>query len=105
MIDETHVSVEKGLNDVLFSATDHKGAIIVVNLKNGNARRLLDRHSSTQPEKSFKLVVDARELFDQQKKAPPQIASNGIALDAKNGYLYYHALTAHTLYRIKFSYQ
>src|SRR6185295_8623505 len=37
-------------------------------------------------------------------KTPPQIASDGIALDAKNGYLYYHALTAHTLYRIKTSF-
>jgi len=35
---------------------------------------------------------------------PPQIASDGIALDAKNGYLYYHALTGHTLYRIKTSF-
>ena len=87
------------------SITDSgKGAIIVVNLKNGNARRLLDGHSSTQPEKGFKLVVDGRELIDQQKKTPPQIASDGIALDARNGYLYYHALTAHTLYRIQTSF-
>ena len=78
--------------------------VIVVNLKNGNARRLLDGHPSTQPEKGFKLVVDGRELIDQQKQAPPQIASDGIALDAKNGYLYYHALTAHKLYRIKTSF-
>jgi sugar lactone lactonase YvrE len=84
-----------------FITDSGKGAIIVVNLKNGNAQRLLDGHPSTQPEKGFKLVVDGRELIDQQKKAPPQIASDGIALDLKNGYLYYHALTAHTLYRIK----
>src|SRR5436309_15079145 len=34
---------------------------------------------------------------------PPQIASDGIALDTKNCYLYYPALTAHSLYRIKTS--
>jgi sugar lactone lactonase YvrE len=109
---ENIAPAESYLNDVridtrsgtAFITDSGKGAIIVVNLKNGNARRLLDGHSSTQPEKSFKLVVDARELIDQQKKAPPQIASDGIALDAKNGYLYYHALTAHTLYRIKTSF-
>lgn len=50
------------------------------------------------------MVVDGKELIDQQKKSPPQIASDGIALDTKNGYLYYHALTGHTLYRIKTSY-
>ncbi len=91
-------------SDTAFITDSGKGAIIVVNLKNGNARRLLDGHPSTQPEKGFKLVVDGRELIDQQKKAPPQIASDGIALDAKNGYLYYHALTAHTLYRIQTSF-
>jgi streptogramin lyase len=91
-------------SDTAFITDSGKGAIIVVNLKNGNARRLLDGDSSTQPEKGFKLVVDGRELIDQQKKAPPQIASDGIALDSKNGYLYYHALTAHNLYRIKTSF-
>jgi sugar lactone lactonase YvrE len=80
------------------------GAIIVVDLKSEKARRLLDGHSSTQPEKDVKLVVDGKELIDQQKKTPPQIASDGIALDSKNGYLYYHALTGHTLYRIKTSF-
>ena len=91
-------------SETAFITDSGKGAIIVVNLKNGNARRLLDGHSSTQPEKGFKLAVDGRELVDQQKKAPPQIASDGIALDLKNGYLYYHALTAHKLYRIKTSF-
>jgi len=91
-------------SDTAFITDSGKGAIIVVNLKNGNARRLLDGHPSTQPEKGFKLVVDGRELIDQQKKAPPQIASDGIAIDSKNGYLYYHALTAHSLYRIKTSF-
>src|SRR6201982_2645062 len=91
-------------SETAFITDSGKGAIIVVNLKNGSARRLLDGHPSTQPEKGFKLGVDGRELIDQQKKAPPQIASDGIALDRKNGYLYYHALTAHKLYRIKTSF-
>ena len=86
-----------------FITESANGAIIVVDLKNGKARRLLDGHPSTQPEKDVKLVVDGKALIDQQKKMPPQIASDGIALDAKNGYLYYHALTGHSLYRIKTS--
>jgi sugar lactone lactonase YvrE len=87
-----------------FITESGRGAIIVVDLKSSKARRLLDGHASTQPEKDVKLVVDGKELIDQQKKAPPQIASDGIALDAKNGYLYYHALTGHKLYRIKTSF-
>jgi sugar lactone lactonase YvrE len=87
-----------------FITESGQGAIIVVDLKSGKARRLLDGHASTQPEKNVKLVVDGKELIDQQKKTPPQIASDGIAFDVKNGYLYYHALTGHTLYRIKTSF-
>jgi sugar lactone lactonase YvrE len=87
-----------------FLTESANGAIIVVDLKSGKARRLLDGHPSTQPEKEVKLVVDGKALIDQQKKMPPQIASDGIALDVKNGYLYYHALTGHTLYRIKTSF-
>ncbi len=87
-----------------FITESANGAIIVVDLKSGKARRLLDGHPSTQPEKDLKLVIDGKALIDQQKKIPPQIASDGIALDLKNGYLYYHALTAHTLYRIKTSF-
>ena len=81
-----------------------KGAIVVVDLKTGKARRLLDGHPSTQAEPGFKLVVDGRELIDQQKKSPPQINADGIALDLKNDYLYYHALSGHTLYRLKGQY-
>ena len=73
-------------------------------LKAARRADFLDGHPSTQPEKDVKLVVDGKALIDQQKKTPPQIASDGIALDVKNGYLYYHALTGHTLYRIKTSF-
>ena len=89
--------------NIAFISESGKGAIIVVDLKTGKARRLLDGHKSTQPEKEVKLTVDGKGLLDQEKKTPPQIASDGIALDVKNGYLYYHALTGHTLYRIRTS--
>jgi sugar lactone lactonase YvrE len=109
---EDVASSKSYLNDVRIDAANRKafitdsgkGAIIVVDLATGNALRLLDDHKSTKPEPGVKLVVDGKELIDQQKKSPPQIASDGIALDTKNGYLYYHALTGHTLYRIKTSY-
>jgi sugar lactone lactonase YvrE len=91
-------------NQKAFITESAKGAIIVVDLLSGKVRRLLDDHKSTKPEPGVKLVVDGKQLIDQQKKSPPQIASDGIALDSKNGYLYYHALTGHTLYRIKTSY-
>jgi sugar lactone lactonase YvrE len=97
------------LNDVRVDTRSNKafitdsgsGAIVVVDLKTGKARRLLHEHWSTQPEKDVKLAVDGKELIDQQRKSPPQIGSDGIALQMGEGYLYYHALTGHTLYRVK----
>jgi sugar lactone lactonase YvrE len=89
---------------VAFMTDSGRGAIIVVDLKSGKARGLLHKHKSTQAESCAKLIVDGRELIDQQKKTAPQIHSDGIALDTKNDYLYYHALTGHTLYRIKTQY-
>lgn len=87
--------------NVAFITDSGLGAIVVVDLKSGKARRLLEGHKSTQPETDVKLTVDGKQLLDQEKKTPPQIASDGIALDTKNGYLYYHTLTGRTLYRIK----
>ncbi|HEY1583745.1 MAG TPA: L-dopachrome tautomerase-related protein [Chthoniobacterales bacterium] len=76
------------------------GAIIVVDLRTGKARRLLDGDHTTAAEKDFKLQVGGRAVLGENGR-PPQINSDGIALDRLRGYLYFHALTAPTLYRIK----
>jgi len=76
------------------------GAIVVVDLRTGKARRLLGDDRSTQAEKDFKLQVNGRELLAEDGK-PPQINADGIAFDGLNGLLYYHALSGRTLYRIK----
>jgi DNA-binding beta-propeller fold protein YncE len=49
-----------------FITESAKGAIIVVDIKSGKARRLLDGHPSRQPEKDGKLIVDGKALIDQQ---------------------------------------
>ncbi len=87
-----------------FMTDSGKGGLVVLDLKSGKARRVLDGHKSTQAESGFKLSVEGRELYDSQKKSAPQMASDGIAYDAKGDFLYYHALTGHTLYRIKTAY-
>lgn len=76
------------------------GAIVVVDLRTGKARRVLQNDHSTQAEKDFKLQVNGRELLAENGKAP-QINSDGLAFDGLKGLLYYHALTGRTLYRIK----
>lgn len=76
------------------------GAIIVVDLEKGDARRVLDDHPSTKAEPKIDLVIDGKPLRGPDGETP-QIHADGIAFDEENGYLYYHALTGRTLYRIK----
>lgn len=76
------------------------GAIIVVNLTSGKMRRILATHSSTKAEEGYVPIIDGRELRDESSKVP-RIHADGVALDHSNGYLYYHALTAKTLYRLR----
>lgn len=99
-LNDVRIDPDKG---VAYMTESGQGAIIVVDLKSGKSRRLLDGHSSTAAEKDFKLMVDGRELRDESGN-PPRINSDGIALDAQSGYLYYHALTGRALYRIKTDY-
>jgi sugar lactone lactonase YvrE len=76
------------------------GAIVMVDLTTGKARRLLEGDPSTQAENQFKLQVNGHELLGEDGK-PPRINSDGIAFDHLNGYLFFHALTGRSLYRVK----
>lgn len=107
--DDTTVPSKAYLNDVrVDTATGHAfitdsgtGAIIVLDLATGKARRLLADHASTKAEKGLELHVDGIHLIDPSTGQAPQIHADGIALDREGGWLYYHALTGRTLYRIK----
>ena len=99
------------LNDVRFDPNDDiayitesgTGAIVVVDLESGKSRRVLADHPSTKAEPGYVPMIDGKELRDENGKVP-QIHADGIAIDAEGEYLYYHALTARTLYRIRTSY-
>ena len=96
------------LNDVRFSAdgrlayiTDSgaRGALLVVDLSSGNARRLLDGHPSTQPEKGVVIKTDGKELRRPDGRGV-EFAADGIALSPDGKYLYWQAIKGRTLYRI-----
>ena len=74
------------------------GAIVVVDLATGAARRVLEGHPSTQSE-GLVLRFDGQELR-MPDGSLPQIHSDGIALDPDGSRLWWHALTGRTLYRI-----
>ncbi len=106
--DRTAVPQGSYLNDIRISPdgthgyiTDSgvKGALLVVDLRSGAARRLLDGHPSTQVEPGVKVHADGQELKRPDGRGP-QFAADGIALDGPGRYLYWQALTGHTLYRL-----
>jgi sugar lactone lactonase YvrE len=96
------------LNDVRFSPdgawaylTDSgaKGALVVVDLKSGKGRRVLEGDVSTMPDKSVKVVVDGVELRQPDGRGV-QFAADSISIDPKGEYLTWQPLTAATLYRV-----
>ncbi len=79
------------------------GALIVTDLDNGLSWRKLADDPSTKAEPGMVLSVHGKELRDETGK-PVQLHVDGIALDPDSMFLYYHALTARTLYRVRTSY-
>ena len=97
------------LNDIRFSPdgkvaylTDSgaKGALIVVDLDTGKARRLLDGHPSTQFEPDVVVTTDGGKPVRRPDGRGAQFAADGIALSEDGRTLYWQALTGKTLYKI-----
>jgi sugar lactone lactonase YvrE len=97
------------LNDVRFSKdgryaylTDagQRGALVVVDLAAGRARRVLDGHPSTQPEKGVVVRTDGKPLRYPDGR-PVLFAADSIALSSDGAWLYWKPLTGTTLYRIQ----
>jgi sugar lactone lactonase YvrE len=96
------------LNDVRFSTdgrfafiTDagQRGALVVVELASGQARRVLDGDPSTQPERGVVVETDGRPLrYPDGRKV--SFAADSIALSSDGSYLYWKPLTGNHLYRI-----
>ena len=87
-------------NGFAFITDSGIGGLVVVDLKSGQARRVLQNHPSTKAEPSVVLVIEGVKLVDPKTGEPLQIHSDGVAYDKAGGYLYYQALTGRTLYRI-----
>ncbi|WP_343714935.1 L-dopachrome tautomerase-related protein [Inquilinus sp.] len=106
--DETVAPQGSYLNDVRFSPDGRhaylsdagaKGALVVVDLQTGKARRVLDGHPSTQPEKDVVVKTDGQELRRPDGRGV-EFAADSLALSPDGRTLYWKALTGRTLYRI-----
>jgi len=106
--DETAAPQGSYLNDVRFSPdgkhafiTDSgaKGALLVVDLESGQARRVLDGHPSTQVEKGLVVEADGNPLRRPDGRGV-EFSADGIALSKDGKHLYWQAIKGKTLYRI-----
>jgi sugar lactone lactonase YvrE len=95
------------LNDIRFSPdgewgylTDSgRGALLVINLKSGEVRRVLDGVSSTQAEKGVLVKTDGKELR-RPDGVQPTFNADGIELSKDGGTLYWQAISSRTLYSV-----
>lgn len=97
------------LNDVRFSPdgtyayiTDSgvQGAIVVVEVASGKARRVLDGDPSTQMKKGLDVKADG-EVLRRPDGRGVEFSADGIELSGDGTYLYWQAIKGDTLYRVK----
>ncbi|MFO7938928.1 MAG: L-dopachrome tautomerase-related protein, partial [Bacteroidales bacterium] len=77
--------------EIAYITDSGEGAIVVLNLKTGKARRLLENHASVKHETDY--------LMCSGNKWQGAVDADGIALTPDGKWLYYIALSSHTLYR------
>jgi sugar lactone lactonase YvrE len=80
-----------------------RAALIVVDMRTGAARRVLEGHFSTKAE-DVPVHVDGRDLARREKDGttvPHKVGADGIAADQAFEWLYYGPLSGRTLYRIR----
>jgi sugar lactone lactonase YvrE len=103
--DDESVPSKAYLNDVrianghAYISDSGLGAIVVVDLDTGEARRLLEDHPSTKVEPGVELVFGDRPWTFANGKTP-QVHIDGIAIDPQREYVYYKPLVGRTLYRV-----
>jgi sugar lactone lactonase YvrE len=76
-----------------------QGAIIVVDLRSGSARRVLDGDVSTQVDPSITVHADGVPLRRPDGRGV-EFSADGIALSRDGRYLYWQAVKGKTLYRL-----
>ncbi|UJR28745.1 hypothetical protein I4U23_009972 [Adineta vaga] len=110
--DETIAPQGSYLNDIRFSPdgkyayiTDSgvTGAIVIVDLKKENARRVLHGHPSTQVDKTVSVKYNGKPLRRSDGRGV-EFSADGIALSIDGSILYWQAIRGKTLYSIPTSY-
>ena len=88
---------------VAYLSDPKRSAIVVLDLKTGKSRTVLEGDKSTSADLEFKLKIDGKEVKDTKGKSFSSNV-NGIALTDDFRYLYYRAINQTKLYRIATEY-
>jgi sugar lactone lactonase YvrE len=105
-INDVRFNLRQGKAGVAYitdSSVRGPGAIIVVDLDNGESWRKLSGHPSTSPDPSFIPVVEGERLAIREKGKVParfNVASDGIAISTDGATLYYCPLSSRHLYSV-----
>jgi sugar lactone lactonase YvrE len=83
---------------VAYLTNSGTGGIVILDLKTGQSRQVLQAHKSTHPDPNVKFIIDGHELKKQGQ--PVAFQSDGIALSPDRSYLYYKTITDKKLFRI-----
>lgn len=84
---------------VAYLTNSGTGGIVILDLKTGASRQVLQNHASVHPDPNVKFIIDGKELKKQGQ--PVKFQSDGIALTPNSDYLYYKTITDKKLNRIK----
>lgn len=76
-----------------------EGALIVVDIDSGKAKRVLSGHPSTMPDKSVTVTYDGKPLRRPDGRGV-EFSADGIALSPDGGTLYWQAIKGKTLYSL-----
>jgi sugar lactone lactonase YvrE len=93
-LNDVRVDTKRGFAYITDSGV---GALLVVDLKTGKPKRVLEDHFSTASE-DIRVIIGGKEWL--RNGVRPQVQADGIALDPTGLKLYFKALTARSLYRI-----
>ncbi len=84
---------------VAYLSDPGRAAIVVLDLKTGNSRTVLENDKSTKADPNFVLTIEGKEVRDGRGN-PFRSNVNGIALTHDFRYLYFRPITQTKLYRI-----
>lgn len=100
VIDESRDIIVIADEDIGNGGNGSRGALVIVDMKTGVCRRILEGHYSTKPE-NVPIVVDGVPLNIPGTNDPILVGADGITLDKENEWLYYAPLNGTSVYRIR----